>query len=89
MPLSTSQGSECLHYLKSQYNATLQEFVAVGIGLSDNPMGALMEVLQTLLECEQWGNGVKECIGHKVADLCDMSMAFFNPGRIPSIVAFS
>ena len=62
MPLSTLQGSECLHYLKSQYNTTLQEFITIGIGLSDDPMGTLTEVLQTLLECEQWGNEAKECI---------------------------
>ena len=53
MPLSTAQGFECLHYLKTHYNTTLQELVAVGLSrLTNDPIGALTEILHAFLDHE-------------------------------------
>lgn len=59
VPLSTVQGSECVHYLEIHYNTALQELLAVGVGLINDPMGTLMEILHTFLEHERWGEGAK------------------------------
>ena len=60
MPLSTVQGSECLHYLKTHYNTTLQELVAVWLGLTNDPLGTLTEILRAFLDDERWGKEAKD-----------------------------